>query len=261
MAFLFNIESEPFHRFLWYWGSASIFFAVGMHVLKMLPMSERSPSEALNYLGTIDKRTGWVIMEIPVLVVVIASYVLAGGQLDISAIMVGVFVLHYVNRALIYPWRLKVDGKVMPVHSMLSSIIFYIVNSYLIGYYFGALRSYETDWLLDPRFLAGITLFFAGLAINIHSDNILLNLRGPGETGYKIPRGGLFKYVSCPHYFGEILEWAGFALLTWSSVGLVYAIWVTLPLIAQSIGIHRWNRETFGDDYPAERKAIIPGLI
>ena len=39
------------------------------------------------------------------------------------------------------------------------------------------------------RFIAGVCMFFAGMAINIHSDYTLLNLRKPGETGYKIPRG------------------------------------------------------------------------
>ena len=45
----------------------------------------------------------------------------------------------------------------------------------------------------------------------LHSDSILASLRGPGETGYKIPRGGLFCLLSAPNYFGETLEWCGFA--------------------------------------------------
>ena len=32
-------------------------------------------------------------------------------------------------------------------------------------------------------------MFLVGMAINIHSDHILRNLRKPGETGYVIPRG------------------------------------------------------------------------
>lgn len=37
--------------------------------------------------------------------------------------------------------------------------------------------------------LLGGILWLTGLVINIHSDHILRNLRKPGETGYKIPRG------------------------------------------------------------------------
>ena len=45
-------------------------------------------------------------------------------------------------------------------------------------------------------FLIGASMWAFGLAINIHSDYILCNLRKPGETGYKIPMGGAFNYVS-----------------------------------------------------------------
>ena len=66
-------------------------------------------------------------------------------------------------------------------------------------------------------------MFFLGMAINIHSDHILRNLRKPGEKGYKIPRGGMFDYVSGANFFGEILEWAGFAVATWSVPGLAFS--------------------------------------
>lgn len=47
---------------------------------------------------------------------------------------------------------------------------------------------YPLDYLTSTRFVIGSILFAVGMAINIHSDSILLNLRKPGETGYKIPR-------------------------------------------------------------------------
>ncbi len=91
--------------------------------------------------------------------------------------------------------------------------------------------------------------------------DFLINLRQPGETGYKIPRGGMYRYVSCPNYMGETIEWIGFAIMSWSLVGAVFAIWVALPLLAQAINAHRWYRDKFGDEYPVDRKAIIPYLL
>lgn len=38
-------------------------------------------------------------------------------------------------------------------------------------------------------FLLGLLLFYIGMAINIHSNYILRNLRKPGEVVYKIPTG------------------------------------------------------------------------
>lgn len=42
-------------------------------------------------------------------------------------------------------------------------------------------------------FSVGFCLWLIGMLVNIHSDHILRNLRKPGETGYKIPRGMYWK--------------------------------------------------------------------
>ncbi len=119
---------------------------------------------------------------------------------------------------------------------ILSTMCFYLINGYLIGYYFGSLREYPIEWLYDPRFIIGLAMFIAGFIVNFTSNNILLNFRAPDESGYKIPLGGFFKYVSCPNYFGEIIEWVGFALITWSLPGLVYSLWVVLPGLIHRVG-------------------------
>ncbi len=258
---LLTLDIERYNTFILYWGSLSIISAIAIHFTQLLPLSSRADNSALSFLGNIDKRTGWIIMEIPVLLVVIYFYAATDAPMNASVVIVGAFVFHYINRALIFPYRIKAKGKTMPVSMMLSSMTFYIINGYLIGYYFGALKSYPVEWLWDPRFLLGLGLFLFGFYINVTSDNILINLRKPGETGYKIPHGGFFKYVSCPNYFGEVIEWIGFAIMSWSLPGAIYAIWVALPLIAQGMAAHRWYLEKFGNDYPAERKAVIPKLL
>jgi steroid 5-alpha reductase family enzyme len=95
----------------------------------------------------------------------------------------------------------------------------------------------------------------------VASDNILIKLRAPGETGYKIPHGGLFRYVSCPNYLGEIVEWIGFAMMAWSLPGAIYATWVSLTLFSTALVTHRCYREQFEDSYPENRKAIAPYLV
>ena len=75
--------------------------------------------------------------------------------------------------------------------------------------------SIALDWAA-PHFLAGISLFIIGMAVNIDSCTRLLRLKKENPGGYTVPQGGLFRWVSCPHYLGEIIEWFGWALLTWS---------------------------------------------
>jgi len=259
--FLENVDLDTYNTFLLYWVGLSVISTLAIKLTKQLPMSSRIENDKLKLFGSIDKKTGWVIMEIPILLVVGYFFLVGEQPLNASAVMIAAFMLHYFNRAIIFPQRIKVKGKTMPLASMLSSMIFYIINGYLIGHYFGALKSYPVEWLYDPRFIIGLSLFFAGFVINIQSDNILINLRKPGESGYKIPHGGCFKYVSCPNYMGECIEWIGFAIMTWSLPGAVYAIWVVLPLFVQAQGSHQWYKETFKEQYPPERKAIIPFLV
>lgn len=257
---LTTMDKATVDQFLFWWCLVGIASFVAIHAVKLMPISGREQNTALSFLGTVKKRTGWIIMETPILVSVGTGFLAGNQPLNPGAIIVGLFVAHYINRALIFPYRIKADGKTMAVSMLFMTMTFYIINGYLVGYYFGALVHYPTDWLWDPRFLAGVCLFLFGWFVNIQSDNILINLRGPGETGYKIPHGGFFRYVSCPNYMGECLEWIGFALMSWNMMGTVYAIWVVLPLVAQAALAHRWYREKFGAEYPPERKAIIPGL-
>ena len=147
----------------------------------------------------------------------------------------------------------------MPLVIAFSAVFFNLINGSINGYYLGNFATYELSWLYDPRFIIGMILFFIGAYINISSDNILLKLRKPGETGYKIPHGGLFKYVSTPNLFGEVIEWTGYAIATWSLPTASFAIWTFANLIPRGMDHHKWYIRNF-KDYPKERKAIIPKI-
>jgi 3-oxo-5-alpha-steroid 4-dehydrogenase 1 len=261
MNYLTSLDLPTYTTFIYMWGALGLLSPLAIHLTRMLPMSSRLENQPIARLGSIDKKLGWIIMETPILIAVAYFYLNGSNPLNASAAVVFVFFFHYVHRALIFPHRIKVAGKTLPIATVVASMTFYTINGYLVGHYFGSLREYPIEWLYDPRFLLGTALFVAGFAINVSSDSILINLRAPGESDYKIPQGGLFKYVSCPNFLGEIIEWIGFAILSWSLPGVVYALWVSLTLFATALGTHRWYLERFGDRYPRERRAIIPYLI
>jgi steroid 5-alpha reductase family enzyme len=98
------------------------------------------------------------------------------------------------------------------------------------------------------------------MIINIKSDDILFALRDDGSTGYKIPSGGLFEKVSCPNYLGEIIEWTGWAIATWSLAGATFAIWTVCNLAPRALAHHKWYKEEF-EEYPENRKALVPFLL
>ena len=77
----------------------------------------------------------------------------------------------------------------------------------------------------------------------MHADNVLLGLRKHGKTGYVVPSGGVFRFISCPNYLGEILEWTGWAVATWSLGGLAFCVFTAANLIPRARSNHQWVPE------------------
>jgi steroid 5-alpha reductase family enzyme len=138
--------------------------------------------------------------------------------------------------------------------------LFNAFNAYVTARWISHFGMYETQWLQSPHFLVGLGVFAFGLVLNIHSDNILLALRKRKKGNYGIPYAGPFSTVSCPNYLGEIIQWSGWAILTWSSVGTAFALYTAANLVPRAFAHHNWYRSKF-TDYPSGRKALIPGII
>ncbi|RMG87519.1 MAG: DUF1295 domain-containing protein [Bacteroidetes bacterium] len=249
---------DAFMQFLYAW----IFLALLLVPVQLFITAPYGRHVRAGWGKTLDNRLGWVIMEI-VSPLVFGGFFLCGENVKTLPMWIffALWVGHYLYRSLLFPFRTRTKGKKIPVRIVLFAIIFNTVNGFTNGYYLGSLGlSYPPSWVYDPHFIIGIVLFFAGLFINIQSDNILLNLRPPGDSGYKVPRGGLFRYVSCPNYFGEIVQWSGFAVMTWNLPALGFAIWTASNLIPRALSHHKWYRTHF-EFYPRERKAVIPFIL
>ena len=127
------------------------------------------------------------------------------------------------------------------------------------GWIFFFSPQYPVSWLRSPQFIVGLALFIAGMVINIDSDKIIRNLRKPGDTGHYIPRGGMFRYVSSANYLGEFVEWTGFAILTWSWSGAVFALWTFANLAPRANSIYKRYEKEFGQEFKQlNLKRMIP---
>lgn len=209
----------------------------------------------------VGKRAAWIIMEAPSAIAFAVLFFVGDHHATITSW--AFFILwdtHYIYRAFIYPHLLRGKVKHMPLSIILFSIIFNMINCYLNGrWLFQFSGGYSNSWLLDLRFVFGVLIFLGGLIINRHSDMQLRKLRQPGENAYKLPSGGLFNLVACPNYFGEIVEWTGWALATWSLAGLSFAFWTFVNLAPRAYAHLQWYKEQFVE-YPDERKALIPWM-
>ena len=240
----------------------SVVFAVGVFIALFFISAPYGRHARRGWGPQLPNWAGWLTMESFSAIVMAVMFAIGDAPWTLTTIF---FLLmweaHYIHRAYIYPFLLRDGKKKMPLLVVLMAVVFNLGNGYVNGRYlfhFAGSR-YPTGWLLDPRFIVGVLLFVEGFLINRDADNTLRGLRKPGEAGYKIPHGGLYEFISCPNYFGEILEWLGWAIATWSLPGLTFAIWTFANLAPRARSHHKWYHETFSE-YPANRKALIPGI-
>jgi len=206
---------------------------------------------------TIDNRWGWFWMELPALIIMPAIILFSPIEKNsIILLMLFLWIYHYFYRTILFPIKLKTKGKKIPLVIVISAFIFNLFNGFFVGYEF----AYFSDLpVFGVNTVIGLVIFITGMYINRHSDNMLISLR-QAEKQYQIPRGGIFRYISCPNHFGEIVEWIGFAIIGFSLGSLSFALWTSFNLIPRAMNHHNWYKNNF-KDYPKDRRAVIPFIF
>jgi len=209
---------------------------------------------------TLPARAGWLVMESVSSVFFAVVFWSGPRRADLVALVLfAMWQSHYLYRAFVYPFLLR-GGSRIPLVVVLLAIAFNLLNAGINAYWIGTLRWYPDRWLTDPRFLVGGVLFAGGLMLHVWADRKLRRLRASSSKGYQIPYGGAYRWVSCPNYLGEIVEWTGWALATWSLAGLAFALYTVANLAPRAVDHHAWYRRQF-PEYPPERRALIPYVL
>jgi hypothetical protein len=205
-------------------------------------------------------RLAWFLMESPGLWVFGALLLSSLPAAPVPTLFAALWLGHYSYRGFLYPALIR-STRAVPVVVVLMAVGFHVATA---GFQTWEIYRLKPDrpvaWLWDPRFLAGLAMFAWGFAGVVRADARLRALRPTRGQQYAIPKGGLFERVSCPHYFSEIVEWAGWAILTWTLAGLVFVLWTAANLVPRALALHRSYRAQF-PDYPPERRALVPHLL
>ncbi len=210
----------------------------------------------------IPAKLGWIIMESPASIIFIVFLYIYHQTIGNGVLtLFFVWQFHYFYRSFIYPFQIK-SKNAMPVSVMCASLAFQLINPMFQAYWIFVVSpdSYGAGYLISPHFIIGLILFLSGTYINRQSDSILRNLRKDGETGYKIPYGFLFKYVSCPNYLGEMIIWLGWGVMLNSLAGYAFFMWTIANLLPRALSSHKWYIQKF-EDYPKDRKALVPFIL
>jgi 3-oxo-5-alpha-steroid 4-dehydrogenase 1 len=249
-------------EFYWVLTLAWVVVAAGIVPYLLLRPAPYGRHSRPGWGATLNARLAWLLMEAPSPLGMLALFFLGRAWVRPTAVLLlGMWLGHYLYRAFVYPWLLPSSARPMPVAVMASGAFFNVVNAYLNGRWLFALGPVQAlDWIFAWRFALGGALFLVGLATHILADRELRALRRASNGQRGLPTGWLFRRVSCPNYLGELVEWMGFAVATWSPGALVFAWWSAANLVPRAIHHHRWYRAQF-PDYPSARRAVIPGLL
>ena len=208
----------------------------------------------------LPNRLAWLLMELPALLVISLLVLESSSAASQQAwVPLSFWMAHYAYRSFVFPALMHPSDKTFPAMLVLFAVAFNSLNGYNNAEALIVNGSHKSP-LLSLHFVVGTLVFFCGFSLHVHSDHIIRNLRRTGEKTYRIPHGGLFRWVSNPHYLGEIIQWTGWAILTWSLAGAAFALFTLCNLAPRAISNHRWYRQRFAE-YPAGRRILVPGLF
>ena len=248
----------------------------------------------------LDEKTAWCIMESTALFMFLIFYFLFGiNKLGyVPLFFLSLWVFHYINRSFIYPFFImKQKYKKFPLLLVVLGFLYLSMFSYLNAKNISSNPKYTMDWFKKPIFIIGVIIFFIGFIINVWADcklqqnkkdnkkiddndikNKEVKLYESGKFDfskmfdtniyfensekkhYHLPTGGLYNYISSPNYLGEILEWSGWAIATWSLPGLLFALGAVGCIGVRALHTHKWYEKHF-ENIPKDRKALIPFIL
>lgn len=206
----------------------------------------------------IPPRIAWVIQELPSFCWPSYFLLMERPHSRYALLLLFLFWIHYFQRTFIFSLGIRSKNQTRLVPFVLAFLFCffngYLQSAYLARYFAGSLES-SADW---AYLLVGCGVFFVGMAINIHSDSLLRNLRSAHDTTIHLPQGGMFHYVSGANFFGEIVEWLGFAIASQFSLPAVAFFLFTFASIAPRGKRHHEQYRQHFANYPRHRRAVIP---
>jgi 3-oxo-5-alpha-steroid 4-dehydrogenase 1 len=213
----------------------------------------------VRFIPQLPGAAAWFLMEGVSAAAFIAAFLASGGggrgRFSVPALL---FVGHYCYRAGLYPLLRVRSLRPVPLEFALSATFFNVVNGSLNGASV-AMRPPPSV----PVVALGAAVWLAGLAGNVHSDEVTRRLRKPGEGRvYRVPPAvGMHRFLISPNYFCEMVEWLGYWVAAgFSPAALSFVLWTAANLIPHSVLNARWARAKFGSDLPPTRRTFIPFL-
>ena len=230
---------------------------------------------SLTYIGTFVLFI--IILEIPCLPTLpfpLNNSMLVSNDDDfatnkqIKYLFLALWTLHFVRRTVevLFVHRYK---RRMPIIESAGAPIYYWFFAVWIAWSMRPQSGYKQSFLV--LIILGTIIFLIGeigngichIQLRKFRDEKRPSFVSNNMCRHVVPHGLLFNYVSCPHYFFEILTWTGFFVATWTLAAIVFLLATIITLFIYAYKKHKAYLQEFdGKDgieiYPAHRKALIP---
>ncbi|KAJ6727510.1 3-OXO-5-ALPHA-STEROID 4-DEHYDROGENASE [Salix purpurea] len=202
----------------------------------------------------VSSRTGMLIAYTPSFLAGAISFGLFPNE-DLRFLFVkSTLTFHFFKRILEVLFIHRYSGGV-DVESLTPITLSYFTSSVFV-IYAQHLAQALPDPAVDLKY-PGIVLFLIGIIGNFYHHCLLSKLRSKNDKEYKVPKGGLFDLVICPHYLFEILGILGISLTAQTLYAFSFFTGSTLYLMGRSYATRRWYLSQF-KDFPQDVKALIP---
>lgn len=212
--------------------------------------AEASSSEMVKISG----RNGMLIAYAPAFVVSVASLAFMQDEGIRFTLVASALTVHFFKRLFEVLFIHKYSGS-MPKDTVITISGSYFLYAVAVVYSQHLTAGFPEP-MIDLKY-AGTAMFLVGIVGNFYHHYLLSKLRKEGEKQYKIPRGGLFDLVICPHYLFEILGFIGISCISQTVYALSFTVGSAGYLIGRSYATRKWYLSKF-EDFPKDVKAIIP---
>ncbi|KAG8390821.1 hypothetical protein BUALT_Bualt01G0123400 [Buddleja alternifolia] len=202
-------------------------------------------------------KVGMIVAYTPAFLAGVSSFFLfPDGDLRFTLLRSAV-TIHFFKRLFEVLFVHKISGW-MDVEAMTTiSLSYFLSSSTMI--YTQNLMLQLPEPTVDLKYV-GVPLFLVGIGGNFYHHYLLSRLRAKGEKQYKIPQGGLFNLVICPHYLFEILGFFGISCISQTVYSLSFTLGTTFYLMGRSSATRDWYQSKF-EDFPKDVKALIPYIF
>ncbi|KAL4599348.1 hypothetical protein ACB092_11G120300 [Castanea dentata] len=205
----------------------------------------------------LSSRAGMLFLYTPAFLAALTSFVLFPHHDFRTLLLKSVLALHFFKRIFEVLVVHQYSGGMMLDSAITISLGYFTYTAGMI--YAQHLSQDISEPPVDLKY-PGILLFLIGISGNFYHHYLLSKLRGKGDKEYRIPKGGLFDLVICPHYLFEIIDFLGISFISQTLYAFSFTLGTIFYLMGRSYATRRWYLSKF-ENFPKDVKALIPYIF